>query len=208
MAATSRVEQYAAIRRDARLEGLSIRALADKHGVHRRTVRQALASPWPEPRKKPPVRRSRLDPFKPVIDQMLREDLDAPRKQRHTVKRIFDRLVAEHEMEGSSYATVVDYVAVRRPQVRVEAGRGPEQVFITQTTGPAPRPRSTSAKYGSTWPASSPSATCSHCGCSALPDGSSLPPGPGLGTPHLHGPRRGRARRRTFHSSGAARRRT
>jgi hypothetical protein len=34
--------------------------------------------------------------FKPVIDQMLRADLDAPRKQRHTVKRIFDRLLDEH----------------------------------------------------------------------------------------------------------------
>jgi hypothetical protein len=39
----SRVEQFAAIRRDHRVDGLSIRALADKHGVHRRTVRQALA---------------------------------------------------------------------------------------------------------------------------------------------------------------------
>lgn len=35
-------------------------------------------------------------PYKPVIDQILRDDLDAPRKQQHTVKRIFDRLVAEH----------------------------------------------------------------------------------------------------------------
>jgi hypothetical protein len=37
------VEQFAAIRRDHRVDGLSIRALADKHGVHRRTVRQAQA---------------------------------------------------------------------------------------------------------------------------------------------------------------------
>ena len=38
----SKVEQFAAIRRDHRVEGLSIRALADKHRVHRRTVRRAL----------------------------------------------------------------------------------------------------------------------------------------------------------------------
>lgn len=94
----------------------------------------------------------RLDPFKPLIDQMLRDELDAPRKQRHTVKRIFDRLVAEHEMEGISYATVVDYVAERRPQVRVEAGRGPAQVFIRQTQQPRPGPRSTSVTCGSTSP--------------------------------------------------------
>ena len=38
----SKVELFAQIRRDARVEGMSIRALARKHGVHRRTVRQAL----------------------------------------------------------------------------------------------------------------------------------------------------------------------
>ena len=40
----SRVQLYADIRHDARVDGLSIRELARKHGVHRRTVRQALAS--------------------------------------------------------------------------------------------------------------------------------------------------------------------
>ena len=48
---SSRVELFAAIRRDARREELSIRALADRHGVHRRTVRAALASALPPPRK-------------------------------------------------------------------------------------------------------------------------------------------------------------
>jgi len=47
------VEQFAAIRRDHRVDGLSIRGLADKHGVHRRTVRQALESAIPPPRKTP-----------------------------------------------------------------------------------------------------------------------------------------------------------
>ena len=47
----SRVELFAAIRRDARVDSLSIRELADKHSVHRRTVRQALASAIPPPRK-------------------------------------------------------------------------------------------------------------------------------------------------------------
>jgi hypothetical protein len=46
-------------------------------------VREALGSAWPTPRKPSPPRRWRLDPFKPLIDQMLRADLDAPRKQRH-----------------------------------------------------------------------------------------------------------------------------
>jgi GNAT superfamily N-acetyltransferase len=101
---------FAAIRRDARDNGLSIRALADRHGVHRRTVRQALASPWPAPRKRP-QRRSRLDPFKDVIDAMLLSGPDPAGPTPATVKQIFDRLVAEHEMTGVSYSTVRDYVA-------------------------------------------------------------------------------------------------
>lgn len=49
----SRVELFALIRRDARVEELSVRALAERHGVHRRTVRQALGSAVPPPRKTP-----------------------------------------------------------------------------------------------------------------------------------------------------------
>jgi transposase len=129
------VELFAAIRRDSRA-GLSVRELARKYRVHRRTVREALSSAWPAPRKKLPPRKSRLDPFKPAIDAMLRADLDAPRKQRHTVKRIYDRLVAEHGLEDLSYDTVWEYVQWRRPQIWAEAGRGPQQVFIPQSHKP------------------------------------------------------------------------
>lgn len=52
-----------------------------RHGVHRRTVRQALASPTPPPRKPRSFAAPRLDAAKPLIDAMLREDLDAPRKR-------------------------------------------------------------------------------------------------------------------------------
>jgi transposase len=84
----SKIELYAAIRRDARAE-ISARAIERKHGAGRRTIVKAMASPWPEPRKHLPPRDSKLDPFKPVIDEMLRADLAAPRKQRHTVTRIW-----------------------------------------------------------------------------------------------------------------------
>ena len=51
-------------------------------------VRQALASPVP-PQRKTPVRQSPvLDAVAGLIDAMLREDLDAPRKQRHTARRV------------------------------------------------------------------------------------------------------------------------
>lgn len=136
MAPKSKVELFAAIRRDARVEHLSVHALATKYGVHRRKVREALSSAWPAPRKQMAPRGSLLDPFKPAIDAILRADLDAPRKQRHTAKRIFDRLVKEHEMEAASYSTVAEYIAVRRPQIRIEAGRGPVEVFVPQTHRP------------------------------------------------------------------------
>jgi transposase len=131
----SKVDLFAAIRRDSRA-GLSVRGLARKYQVSRRTVRSALSSAWPAPRKPMPPRASKLDAFKPVIDDILRADLDAPRKQRHTVKRIYDRLIAEHDMHDVSYAVVRAYVADRKPKIRVEAGRGPVNVFFPQTHRP------------------------------------------------------------------------
>lgn len=87
----SKVELYAAIRRDHRA-GMKMRELERKYNVSWRTVKKAVDSVWPEPRKKLPPRPTALDPYKPVIDEMLRTDLDAPRKQRHTITRIFHRL--------------------------------------------------------------------------------------------------------------------
>ncbi|MGI9092241.1 MAG: IS21 family transposase [Mycobacteriales bacterium] len=132
----SRVELFAAIRRDERVEGLSIRQLAERHKVHRRTVRQALESAVP-PERKTPVRVSRrLAEFKPIIDAMLREDLDAPRKQRHTARRVLARLVDEHQAGEVSYSTVRDYVARRRPEIAIEAGKQLAAGFVPQTHAP------------------------------------------------------------------------
>lgn len=115
--ARRRAALFAAVRHDAHHETLTIRALADRHGVGRNTVRKALASPTPAPRRKPPPRGSRLDPFKDAIDAMLRSDLDAPSRPAHTVQRVFDRLEAEHGMTDVSYSRVRDYIIQRRPQL-------------------------------------------------------------------------------------------
>jgi hypothetical protein len=68
----------------------------------------------------PPARKTyvreaptKLDPAKPFIDAMLRADLQAPRKQRHTVRRILARLIDEHEMTELTYSNVRNYVARR-----------------------------------------------------------------------------------------------
>ena len=66
--ARSRVELFEQIRRDRRAGGSSIRELADRHHVHRRTVRQAMASAVPPPRKGYSQRpRSAVDPYREVI---------------------------------------------------------------------------------------------------------------------------------------------
>lgn len=126
------MELFAAIRRDARLQDLSIRELAGHYRVHRRTVRQALASALPPPRKTPARTARVLEPFQPAIEAMLRADLDAPKKQRHTARRILARLVDEHDADGLSYSTVRDFVAKRRREVWAEAGRSPAEGFVPQ----------------------------------------------------------------------------
>ncbi len=134
--ARSRVELFEAIRRDERREGLSIRALADRHGVHRRTVRQALDNAMPPDRRIPARVAPKLDPAKPLIDAMLTEDLTAPRKQRHTARRVLARLVDEHQMTDLTYSGVRDYVARRRPQIWAVAGKAVEEAYVPQTHEP------------------------------------------------------------------------
>jgi transposase len=113
----SRVEQFEQIRRDREVEGLSIRALAERHGVHRRTVRQALASAIPPPRRRPEGRPAPvLGPYRALIDEWLTADRKAPPKQRHTARRIWQRLAEEH---GAAVAepTVRKYVRARRREI-------------------------------------------------------------------------------------------
>ena len=134
--ARSRVEMFEAIRRDDRVEQLSVRALSDKYGVHRRTVRQALANAVPSERKTPVRVAPKLEPAKGLIDAMLLLDLTAPRKQRHTARRILARLVDEHELVDLTYSAVRDYVAKRRPEIWAAAGKGLEDAFVPQTHEP------------------------------------------------------------------------
>jgi transposase len=97
----SKVELYGSIQRDSRA-GMSVRQLERKYGLGYRTVRAALTSAWPAERKRYPTRASKLDPFKRAIDEMSRIDLDARRKQRHTIRRIYAQLIEEHGMVNVS----------------------------------------------------------------------------------------------------------
>ena len=114
-----RVELFAAIRFDWQRNQMSVRSLARKYDVHRRTVRQAIGSPVPPGRKAPERQAVVLDGVRGLIDGMLREDLAAPRKQRHTAKRVFERLCDEHGA-AVSYSYVAKYVARRRGEITAE----------------------------------------------------------------------------------------
>jgi transposase len=126
------VEQFEGIRRDSRGQGLSIRALARRHGVHRRTVRQALADATPPVRKAPERPAPATGPYVDLVRQWLMEDQAAPRKQRHTARRVWQRLIEEeHAAVGES--TVRNLVA----RLRTEIGADRCQVMVPQTHPPA-----------------------------------------------------------------------
>ena len=102
------VELYARVRRAVVVEGKSQRAVAREFGIDPRTVAKMVR--YPEPpgyRRTKPPKRPKLDGFTEIIDQMLEDDRSMPRKQRHTAKRVFDRLRDEHGYEGG-YTTVKD----------------------------------------------------------------------------------------------------
>ena len=112
------VEVYRRVQRAVMVEGMSIREASRVFNLHRDTVRKMLAySAPPGYRRQVPPRRPKLEPFTPVIDRILENDLRVPRKQRHTAKRIFERLRDEHGF-GGGYTIVKDYVREHRRQAR------------------------------------------------------------------------------------------
>ena len=112
------MELYARVRRACMVEGMSTREAARVFGVHRDTVRKMLEySVPPGYRRQSPPRRPKLDPYRGVIDRIIEEDRSLPKKQRHTAKRIYERLRAEHGFDGK-YTIVKDYVRECRRRTR------------------------------------------------------------------------------------------
>ncbi|MFI0405520.1 IS21 family transposase [Actinomadura sp. 3N508] len=127
-------ELFRSIRHDSWREGLSVRALARKYGVHRRLVREALATPVPAPRRTPQRSTPQMGAFTKTIDEWLRADLEAPPKQRHTARRITARLAEEFAVQ-IPYPTVRDHVRKRRTVVATEAA-APAEGFIVRHNRP------------------------------------------------------------------------
>jgi transposase len=112
------VELYARVRHACHVEGLSQREAARRFGIDPKTVAKMLrhAVPPGYRRTKPPVR-PKLDAFTAIIDQILEADHSAPAKQRHTARRIHDRLRAEHGFTGG-YTIIKDYMREQRARAR------------------------------------------------------------------------------------------
>ena len=134
-----KVEVYLRVRRAVMVEGVSIREASRVFGLHRDTVRKMLAY------SVPPGYRRQISPRRPnpstssgrVLYQRHRpdsgDDLRLPKKQRHTAKRIFERLRDEYGF-GGGYTTVKDYVREHRRQSRRCSCRSPTRRAMPSAT--------------------------------------------------------------------------
>jgi transposase len=112
------VEIYNRVRRACHVEGMSKSEAARVFGIDRKTVAKILKHSVPPGyrRSKPPAR-PKLDPFIPIIDQILEDDKGRLKKQRHTAKRVFERLRDEHGFTGG-ITIVTDYVREKKRRSR------------------------------------------------------------------------------------------
>src|ERR1700746_1582014 len=95
------VDLYAQVRFAVQIEGVSRRAAARRFGIDPRTVAKMLSfSVPPGDRRTRPPARPKLDPFTGIIETILAADEGRPKKQRHTAKRIFERLCDEIGYRG------------------------------------------------------------------------------------------------------------
>jgi transposase len=127
----AKVELFEQIRREHEFGGASVRAIARKFQVHRRLVRQALASALPPERTYSPRACPRLDPVKPFIDGILQADQKAPRKQRHTAQRIYRRICQEQPQYPVGRSRVGEYVRQRKQELGLLA----RETFVPQSYG-------------------------------------------------------------------------
>ena len=118
---------WAEIRRRVLADSLSGRAACREYKIHWKTLKKILDNPEPPGyRRTKPRRPSILDPLLPVVHQILEDDKKAPKKQRHTAKRVFERLKAEHGYAGG-LTTVKDAVRAWR--------RRTAEVFVPPAEG-------------------------------------------------------------------------
>ena len=99
----SNMQVWTEIRRKVLVEKVSVRQICREYGLSHHTVEKMLKNVEPPGYQQTPGERARpkLGAFLGVIEEILRLDQDAPKKQRHTAKRIYERLRDEHGYAGS-----------------------------------------------------------------------------------------------------------
>jgi transposase len=108
------MNEWTTIRRRVLVEKASKRSVCLEFGIGWRTLRKILAHPVPPGyRRRAPREKPKLGPVLPVIEGILEADKTAPAKQRHTAKRIFERLRDEYGYEGG-ITQVTETVALAR----------------------------------------------------------------------------------------------
>jgi len=134
------VDLYSRVRRACHVDGMNNSAAARLFGIDRKTVAKILKHSVPPGYRRavPPVR-PKLDPFIPVIDQILEDDKRVIKKQRHTAKRIHARLRDEHGFTGG-ITIVTDYVREKQRRTRevfvpLSHAPGHAQVDFGETLG-------------------------------------------------------------------------
>ena len=123
------MELFEEIRREYEFGVGTIQGVARKLGVHRRMVRQALDDAVPPARKSPERKKSRLEPVMEFINAVLEADRAAPRKQRHTSHRIYERIRMEFPEHPVGELTVRRYVGQRKR----EMGFIRQETFVPQS---------------------------------------------------------------------------
>ena len=145
------VELYSKVRMAVLRDGVSQREAARRFGIDRETVAKMVGHAAPPGYRQARSRvRPKLDAHAAFIDEILKADLSEPRKQRHTILRLFERLRDERGFDGG-YTTVRDYVRPRRLSLK--------EVSCRWLTRPGTR-RPISAKRGRCWAGFGGRCTC------------------------------------------------
>ncbi len=143
-------ENRAEIRRRVPADGLSGRAACREHKIHRKTLDKILDDTEPPGHRRTRPRRPSIgEPLPPVVHQALEDDKKASKRQRHTARRIFDRLRGEHGYQGGLSRVKVAVLTWRARTAEVlvplahppgEAQADPGHAEVTPSTRPIIRP--------------------------------------------------------------------
>jgi transposase len=111
-----RMEQYELIRTAHRVYGKGIREIAREFGHHRDTVRRALSGQEPVYRRKKTPHSPVMEAVAKTVEEWLKQDRNSPKKQRHTARRIYTRLVEEYDFKGGE-STVRRWVRQKKQEL-------------------------------------------------------------------------------------------